>query len=87
MTEKRKVFVTGHRVVNLEDAAWVKFKKKPVAIRAFQMIAPFEVETLEVNMKGDAGDWLIEGVNGELYPCKDEIFRKTYETPDGKEVK
>ena len=24
-------------------------------------------------------DWLIEGVDGELYPCKPDIFRKTYE--------
>ena len=25
------------------------------------------------------GDWIIQGVKGELYPCKDEIFRLTYE--------
>ncbi len=25
------------------------------------------------------GDWIIRGVNGELYPCKPEIFEKTYE--------
>lgn len=24
-------------------------------------------------------DWIIKGVNGELYPCKPDIFEKTYE--------
>ena len=27
----------------------------------------------------DAGDWIIRGVAGELYPCKPEIFDATYE--------
>ena len=25
------------------------------------------------------GDYIIEGVNGEFYPCKLDIFKKTYE--------
>jgi sulfatase maturation enzyme AslB (radical SAM superfamily) len=25
------------------------------------------------------GDWIIQGVNGEIYPCKPDIFEKTYE--------
>ena len=35
--------------------------------------------TLEGIMTANIGDWIIIGVNGELYPCKDEIFKKTYE--------
>lgn len=31
-----------------------------------------------VDRAGD-GDWIIKGVNGEFYPCTDEVFRKTYE--------
>ena len=38
-----------------------------------------EINTLEGVMRGDAGDWIIQGVNGELYPCKPDIFEKTYE--------
>jgi len=26
-------------------------------------------------------DWIITGVNGEKYPCKPDVFKKTYETP------
>lgn len=25
------------------------------------------------------GNWIIKGVNGEFYPCDDQVFRKTYE--------
>ena len=28
-------------------------------------------------------DWIIQGVKGELYPCKDDIFRATYEPVAG----
>lgn len=35
--------------------------------------------TLEGNMKISKGDFVIKGVNGEFYPCKPDIFEKTYE--------
>ena len=35
--------------------------------------------TLEGIMRGDAGDWIIRGVKGEIYPCKPDIFEATYE--------
>lgn len=38
-----------------------------------------EIATLEGTMRADAGDWIIKGVNGEFYPCKPDIFAKTYE--------
>jgi hypothetical protein len=34
---------------------------------------------LEGTMWGHSDDWLIMGVNSELYPCKPDIFAKTYE--------
>lgn len=37
------------------------------------------VETLEGVMKANVGDYIIKGVNGEIYPCKPDIFEKTYE--------
>ena len=37
------------------------------------------VRPLEGNMMANVGDWIIQGVNGELYPCKPDIFEKTYE--------
>lgn len=34
--------------------------------------------TLEGVMKASIGDYIIKGVNGEFYPCKPDIFNKTY---------
>lgn len=37
------------------------------------------IPTLEGNMIGVENDWIIRGVKGELYPCKPDIFKATYE--------
>ena len=37
------------------------------------------IETLEGTMRADLNDYVIKGVNGEFYPCKPDIFEKTYE--------
>ena len=37
------------------------------------------IHTLEGNHKANVGDWIIKGVHGEFYPCKPDIFEKTYE--------
>ena len=37
------------------------------------------VDTLEGGHIVCPGDWIIKGVNGEMYPCKPDIFEKTYE--------
>ena len=37
------------------------------------------IETLEGDMRASAGDYIIRGVEGEYYPCKPDIFEKTYE--------
>jgi hypothetical protein len=44
--------------------------------------ASIHIETLEGTMRADIGDWIIKGINGELYPCKDDVFRATYESLD-----
>lgn len=37
------------------------------------------IDTLEGKMSASPGDWIIRGVAGEFYPCKPDIFDKTYE--------
>lgn len=37
------------------------------------------IETLEGRMVASPYDWIIRGVAGEYYPCKPEIFARTYE--------
>lgn len=36
------------------------------------------IETLEGSMKCEKGDFIIQSVHGEMYPCKPDIFAKTY---------
>ena len=38
------------------------------------------IHTLEGNMEASINDYIIKGVNGEFYPCKPDIFDKTYES-------
>lgn len=76
----------------------MKYRKKPVVVDAVQMTADgelpdgveyatnglhdFKVRTLEGVMNGNIGDWLITGVKGEKYFCKDDIFKMTYDEVD-----
>ncbi len=38
-----------------------------------------QIKTLEGTLTAQNSDWIIQGVNGELYPCKPDIFFKTYD--------
>lgn len=37
-----------------------------------------EIQTLEGVITATLGDWIIKGVQGEFYPCKPDIFERTY---------
>ena len=56
-----------------------KYVKKPVVIEAYQTDKEMIIHTLEGDMKAMPGDYIITGVNGEQYPCKPDVFKKTYE--------
>lgn len=59
-----------------------KYRKKPVVIEAYQTDKEIDIPTLEGTMHASVGDYIITGVNGEIYPCKPDIFDKTYERAD-----
>jgi len=58
---------------------WKHYRKKPVVIMATRLEEELRIETLEGTMIGRKGDYLIQGIKGELYPCKPEVFEATYE--------
>jgi hypothetical protein len=60
-------------------AAWSRYRKRPVVIQAIPSDRVRQIATLEGVMRAEIGDWIIRGVAGELYPCKPDIFEKTYE--------
>ena len=63
----------------------MKYRKKPVTVEAYQTDKEMIIHTLEGDTKASIGDYIITGVNGEQYPCKPDIFEKTYERVKGGE--
>lgn len=65
-----------------EDPEWIveyiKTTCQPFAKNKFGEVVML-IETLEGVMTANQGDYIIKGVQGEIYPCKPEIFEQTYE--------
>lgn len=60
-----------------------KYRKKPIVIEAYKCTKKEIIHTLEGDMIASVGDYVIIGVQGEKYPCKADIFLRTYErVPD-----
>jgi len=68
-----------------EDVGWI-FKAMEEGTVIIEYPWPnMIINTLEGQMTAHAGDWIIRGVQGEIYPCRDDIFKATYEPawPEG----
>lgn len=57
----------------------MRFRKKPIVIEAYQTKEERIIQTLEGPLRAAPGDWIITGIRGEQYPCKPDVFEKTYE--------
>ena len=74
--------------VIIEAVQWDSFNFK--IIKSFTNgLAVLKISTLQIvipTLEGDhfanVDDYIIRGVNGEFYPCKPDIFKKTYESVD-----
>ena len=54
--------------------------KRPITVQAMKLDCEFQVDSLEGNYaQGKPGDYLMCGVDGELYICDKEIFEKSYD--------
>lgn len=73
-----KEFVGDSLVYDIIDTAWQVGKGKPHVL--------MKIKTLEGDMNASIGDYIIKGVDGEFYPCKPDIFEKTYEEVQSEEV-
>lgn len=64
-----------------EDTVWINnaMKQGILSIGLIGESTHMFIETLEGTMIADAGDYIIRGVKGEIYPCKPDIFEMTYE--------
>lgn len=79
---KKPVEVEAIRFVNNTESLLElsEFVKQDIRIDYSHPTNPcLYIETLEGIMKASVGDYIIRGVHGEYYPCKPDIFAKTYE--------
>lgn len=75
---KRPVVIEAVRytIEDREDVIrWCRAVEGPVT----STLTGLRIVTLEGTMIANVGDWIIKGVNGEFYPCKPDVFAKTYE--------
>lgn len=70
-----KTFETFEHVADMTPCI-----KRPIVVHAKKMDEEFRVNSLEGNYKqGKPGDYLMRGIEGELYICDGEIFEKSYD--------
>lgn len=69
--EEIKLFVGKNLKYDIIDTAWEVGKGAPHV--------NMKIHTLEGDHECTKRDFIIKGVNGEFYPCKPDIFEKTYE--------
>ena len=70
-----KTFKTFEQVADMTPCI-----KRPIVVHAKKMDEEFHVNSLEGNYKqGKPGDYLMRGIEGELYICDGEIFEKSYD--------
>jgi hypothetical protein len=70
-----KTYDTFESVVGMQECV-----KRPIVVHAKKIEEDFRVNTLEGNYKqGKAGDYLMQGIDGELYICDGPIFERSYD--------
>ena len=71
-------------VINAEQYSRIGLDAERVAkwCGGHQTDEGLEIETPEGTIIADYGDWIIQGIKGEFYPCKIDIFEATYEAVD-----
>ena len=77
-----EAFRLNERGLIKEDWFWDAVTRNDIITHCFGKHEPdpawCEIKTLEGTMIANTGDYIIQGVHGEIYPCKADIFQKTY---------
>lgn len=64
---------------NVEEVKAFFGEEAKKCLSPYQSKGNLIIETLEGNQIALPGDFIIRGIKGEYYPCKPDIFEKTYE--------
>ena len=76
---KKPIPIEARQFVESEVADLASWCDGSVVIDDLSAEPSIAIYTLEGTMTARVGDWLIRGVDGEFYPCRSDIFEKTYE--------
>jgi len=76
---KKPVEIEARQFIESDGAELAEWCGGSVQINDLTGEPSIAIYTLEGVMSARLGDWLIKGVSGEFYPCKPDIFDKTYE--------
>lgn len=80
---KKPVIIEAFRYGIDDRPAWFKEAERHGSVQCFSQYGGdarwCEVVTLEGRITAQEGDWIIRGVQGEIYPCNPDIFALTYE--------
>jgi hypothetical protein len=81
MFRKKPVIIEAFKYIVDPIPDWFmdKVSSNEIILRNNTATPHCEIKTLEGIMKGEAGDYIIKGIKGEIYPCKPDIFELTYD--------
>ncbi|MBL1228747.1 hypothetical protein IW492_05810 [Enterococcus sp. BWB1-3] len=77
---KKPVVIEAYKIDSLDVLPeWLSIAVMDGTV--FESIIPqgYGIKTLEGTIYANPDDYIIQGVQGELYPCKPDIFLETYE--------
>lgn len=77
---KRPIVVEAYKLFEEDVPGWFHRAKENGTIEIKNNM--IVVHTLEGKMGCEEGDYIIQGVKGELYPCRGDIFKQTYQEAD-----
>lgn len=87
MMYRKKAVSVEARQINLANIDQVAGWCNGIIKRREDNFRPsIQIMTLEGIVTAQMDDWVIKGVMGEFYPCRDDIFKLTYEPVNEKEV-
>lgn len=75
---KKPVVIDAVQLPVTSAPAWLADAMDAGTVRLYSS-GVASIDTLEGTMTARKGDWIIQGVKGELYPCKPDIFSATYD--------
>lgn len=81
---KKPIVIEAFQWNGQPPRAWPKWAKDHLGLRYEN--TNIQVDTHQGTVRANKGDWIILQIDGEVYPCTDELFQKSYEVVSDESV-